>query len=79
MKRIPFDRFSDKRFYYANAPPCKQGFSLTTDFTWRILLCNELIDRADVTILIVDEIRKDVIEAAKEKCTKLKIPPVRIH
>ena len=27
------------RFYYANAPPCKQGFSLTTDFTWRILLC----------------------------------------
>ena len=39
MKRIPFDRFSDKRFYYANAPPCKQGFSLTTDFTWRILLC----------------------------------------
>ena len=24
MKRIPFDRFSDKRFYYANAPPCKQ-------------------------------------------------------
>ena len=30
MKRIPFDRFSDKRFYYANAPPCKQGFSLTT-------------------------------------------------
>lgn len=34
-------------------------------------LC-ELIDRADVTILIVDEIRKDVIEAAKEKCTKLK-------
>lgn len=39
MKRIPFDRFSDKRFYYANAPPCKQFFSLTTDFTWRILLC----------------------------------------
>ena len=34
-------------------------------------LC-ELIDRADVTILILDEIRKDVIEAAKEKCTKLK-------
>ena len=30
-------------------------------------LC-ELIDRADVTILILDEIRKDVIEAAKEKC-----------
>jgi hypothetical protein len=41
MKRIPFDRFSDKRFYYANAPPCKQGFSLTTDFTWRILLCTK--------------------------------------
>ena len=39
MKRIPFDRFSDKRFYYANAPPCKQAFSLTTDFSWRILLC----------------------------------------
>lgn len=35
------DRFSDKRFYYANAPPCKQGFSLTTDFTWRILLCTK--------------------------------------
>ena len=34
-------------------------------------LC-ELIDRADVTILILDEIRKDVIEAAKEKCPKLK-------
>ena len=41
MKRIPFDRFSDKRFYYANAPPCKQVFSLTTDFTWRILLCTK--------------------------------------
>lgn len=41
MKRIPFDRFSDKRFYYANAPPCKQFFSLTTDFTWRILLCTK--------------------------------------
>ena len=41
MKRIPFDRFSDKRFYYANAPPCKQGFSLTTDFTWRIILCTK--------------------------------------
>ena len=25
----------------ANAPPCKQGFSLTTDFTWRILLCTK--------------------------------------
>ena len=23
MKRLPFERFSDKRFYYANAPPCK--------------------------------------------------------
>ena len=34
-------------------------------------LC-ELIDRADVTILILDEIRKDVIEVAKEKCPKLK-------
>jgi len=41
MKRIPFDRFSDKRFYYANAPPCKQGFSFTTDFTWKILLCRK--------------------------------------
>lgn len=34
-------------------------------------LC-ELIDRADVTVLVVDEIRKDVIEAAKKQCSKLK-------
>ena len=37
-------------------------------------LC-ELIDRADVTILILDEIRKDVIEAAKEKCPKTEVHP----
>lgn len=34
-------------------------------------LC-ELIDRADVTVLVVDEVRKDVIEAAKKQCSKLK-------
>lgn len=32
----------------------------------------ELIDRADVTVLVADEIRKDVIAMAKEKCPKLK-------
>lgn len=32
----------------------------------------ELIDRADATVLVADEVRKDVIEAAKEKCPKLK-------
>lgn len=34
-------------------------------------LC-ELIDRADVTVLVVDQIRKDVIEIAKKHCSKLK-------
>lgn len=34
-------------------------------------LC-ELIDRADVTTLVVDEIRKDVAAVAKQKCPKLK-------
>lgn len=32
----------------------------------------ELIDRADVSVLVVDEIRKDVMLAAKAKCPKLK-------
>ena len=32
----------------------------------------ELIDRADVTVLVVDEIRKDVAAVVKEKCPKLK-------
>lgn len=34
-------------------------------------LC-ELLNRADVTVLVLDEIRKDMITAAKEKCPKLK-------
>lgn len=34
-------------------------------------LC-ELIDRADATVLVVDQIRKDVIEIAKKYCPKLK-------
>ena len=32
----------------------------------------ELVDRADVTTLVVDEVRKDVADLAKEKCPKLK-------
>ena len=28
MKRIPFDCFSDKQFFDANVPPCKQCYSL---------------------------------------------------
>ena len=32
----------------------------------------ELIDRADATVLVVDEIRADVLAAAKERCPKLK-------
>lgn len=32
----------------------------------------ELIDRADVTVLVIDEIRADVLKIAKEKCPKLK-------
>ena len=32
----------------------------------------ELIDRADVTVLVVDEIRKDVAAVVKERCPKLK-------
>ena len=32
----------------------------------------ELIDRADVTVLVVDEIRKDVAAIVKEQCPKLK-------
>ncbi len=32
----------------------------------------ELIDRADASVLVVDEIRKDVMLAAKAKCPKLK-------
>lgn len=36
-----------------------------------IELC-ELIDRADVTVLVVDESRKDVVETAKNHCPKLK-------
>lgn len=32
----------------------------------------ELIDRSDATILVVDEVRKDVMLAAKAKCPKLK-------
>ena len=32
----------------------------------------ELIDRADVTVLVVDEIRKDVAAIEKEQCPKLK-------
>lgn len=34
-------------------------------------LC-ELIDRADVTVLVLDEVRADVATAAKENCPKLK-------
>ena len=34
-------------------------------------LC-ELIDRADVTVLVLDEVRADVAAAAKENCPKLK-------
>lgn len=34
-------------------------------------LC-ELIDRADVTMLVVDEIRKDLAAVVKERCPKLK-------
>ena len=34
-------------------------------------LC-ELIDRADVTVLVLDEIRKDVGAIVKERCPKLK-------
>jgi len=30
MKRIPFDRFSDKRFYYANAPPLNEILNSTS-------------------------------------------------
>lgn len=32
----------------------------------------ELVDRADVTVFVVDEVRKDVIAIAKERCPKLK-------
>lgn len=32
----------------------------------------ELIDRADATVFVADEIRKDVIAAAKDQCPKLK-------
>lgn len=32
----------------------------------------ELLDRADVTVLVIDEIRADVIAAAKKQCPKLK-------
>ena len=32
----------------------------------------ELIDRADVTVLVLDEIRKDVAAIVKERCPKLK-------
>lgn len=32
----------------------------------------ELIDRADVTVFLADEIRKDVIAIAKQRCPKLK-------
>ena len=32
----------------------------------------ELVDRADVTVFVVDEVRKDVIAMAKERCPKLK-------
>ncbi len=33
----------------------------------------ELIDRSDVTVLVYDEIRRDVAAIAKERCPKLKI------
>lgn len=32
----------------------------------------ELIDRADVTVFVVDEVRKDVMAIVKERCPKLK-------
>lgn len=32
----------------------------------------ELIDRADVTVLVVDEVRKDIAAIVKERCPKLK-------
>lgn len=32
----------------------------------------ELIDRADVTVLVLDEVRKDVAEIVRERCPKLK-------
>ena len=32
----------------------------------------ELIDRADVTVLVADEIRKDVMDIVKDRCPKLK-------
>ena len=34
-------------------------------------LC-ELVDRADVTVLVLDEIRKDVAAIVKDRCPKLK-------
>lgn len=34
-------------------------------------LC-ELIDRADVTVLVLDEVRKDVAEIVRDRCPKLK-------
>ena len=43
MKRIPSFRLVGKRFYDPNAPPCKAVFLITTDFTWRILLCTKNI------------------------------------
>ena len=32
----------------------------------------ELIDRGDVTVLVIDEVRKDLVAAVKERCPKLK-------
>lgn len=32
----------------------------------------ELIDRADVTVLVADEVRKDVMDIVKDRCPKLK-------
>lgn len=32
----------------------------------------ELVDRADATVFVVDEVRKDVLAVAKERCPKLK-------
>lgn len=42
------------------------------DFSLPVSDMCELIDRADVTVLVLDESRDDIAQAAKEQCPKLK-------
>lgn len=51
---------------------CSGGVAVPLDVSLPVQEMCELIDRADVTVFVADELRKDVIAVAKQQCPKLK-------